>query len=239
MGKLLNLDGQRYGNLTVIGYSHHRKKVRIMKCLCDCGKLTFVSVSDLRSEHTKSCGCLITKILEDRNITHGMYGTKEYTAWRNIRARTTKEYRRDYERYGGRGITFQWHDDFEGFLAHIGMAPADGQRWSVERIDVNGNYEEGNIRWATDNDQAQNRRKASNNTSGVTGVAFHLKIKSDGREYTAAVAQVRVDGKNVTKSFSTLKYGLLESFALACKWREDMIKKLNDNGANYQPSHGK
>ena len=44
-------------------------------------------------------------------------------------------------------ITFQWKDDFEGFLAYIGKAPNDGQLWSVERIDVNGNYEEGNIRW--------------------------------------------------------------------------------------------
>jgi hypothetical protein len=165
--------------------------------------------------------------------------SKEYNAWCNIKQRISNCNRREFSRYGGRGITFQWQNDFEGFLNYIGKAPSDGQRWSVERIDVDGNYEEGNIVWATDCRQAQNRRKPITNHSGVTGVAFHLKKKKSGKQYTSAVAQVRINSRNVTKNFSVSKYGLLESFAMACHWRKVMIQELNVAGANYSEKHGK
>lgn len=244
MPKKLNLEGQKYGRLTVLKYSRNKGKVRYMECLCDCGNTKEVSVAGLRNGKTKSCGCLAHDILVERNYKHGnctrKEPTKEYIAFHNIIARTSDPSRHDYARYGGRGITFQWKDDFVGFLAYIGKAPDDGQLWSVERIDVNGNYEEGNIRWATIKDQNQNRRKPANNTSGTTGVAFNLKVKPNGRTYTNAVAQVAVDGKHVTKSFSVLKYGLLESFAMACAWRDSMIRRMNEKGlANYTEKHGK
>lgn len=240
----LNLEGEKYGKLTVIKYSHHKGKVRYMECLCDCGNTKAIAVGQLRGGGTKSCGCLVKEMLFERNFKHGncvgRVHTKEYIAFSNIRERTSNPKRHDYPRYGGRGITFQWHDDFEGFLAHIGKAPEDGQLWSVERIDVNGNYETGNIRWATIGDQNQNKRKPSNNTSGTTGVAFHQKVKADGKAYTNAVAQCEVNGRHVTKSFSVLKYGLLESFAMACVWRNNMLKKMNEEGlTNYTENHGK
>ena len=240
----LNLDGQKYGRLTVLKYSHNKGKTRYMECLCDCGNIKAVAVAELRSGGTKSCGCLARDILLERNYKHGNCirkgHTKEYIAFHNIISRTSDPKRHDYHRYGGRGITFQWKDDFEGFLAYIGKAPNDGQLWSVERIDVNGNYEEGNIRWATATEQNQNKRKQSNNTSGKTGVAFHLKVKPNGKSYTVAVTQFQVNGKKVSKSFSVLKYGLLESFAMACAWRDSMIREMNEKGlTNYTENHGK
>jgi hypothetical protein len=91
--------------------------------------------------------------------THGMTESPEYLAWDNMRARCTRPSYIGWENYGGRGITVcgEWLDSFEAFYDHIGPRPGPG--YSVDRIDNDGNYEPGNVRWATHSQQRINSRR--------------------------------------------------------------------------------
>lgn len=95
------------------------------------------------------------------NATHGLTKTKEYQAWARIKSRCYNINSEDYPDYGGRGITMcdEWCNSFMAFYQHVGKAP--GSQFSIDRIDNGGNYEPGNVRWATPYQQARNKR---NNT---------------------------------------------------------------------------
>ena len=120
---------------------------------------------------TKSCGCL--KI--SAPVKHGLYKTKIYRRWVNIKYRCYSESCIQYKNYGGRGIKVcdEWMYDFMSFYEHVKDLPnymEDG--YSIDRINNDGNYEPGNIRWADWHTQAANKRIGKNNTSGYIGVCY-------------------------------------------------------------------
>lgn len=181
------------------------------------------------------------------NKKHGFHKNhKTYKSWCKIKERCYNTNSPDYATYGAKGIVL--HDSFHNFVAfynEVGEPPNDGNRWSIDRIDYTKNYEPGNMRWATDFQQARNKGKMKNNSSGFTGVHWEDKVHPDGKNYTTyAVVQWKEydnSGKKLYKKkcFSVKKLGLMVAFANACQYREDQIEKLNNLGYGYSENHGK
>ena len=151
--------GKIYGRLTVlsISYDKNTKKYTSL-CKCECGNIKEYDFACVKSGNTSSCGCYYKEVRGKATITHNMSKSKEHKAWRHIKERCFNPNSDCYNNYGARGITMcqRWKDSFENFYADMGKAPS--AKHSVDRIDVNGNYEPGNCRWATDKQQSRNRR---------------------------------------------------------------------------------
>lgn len=160
MGRpIVDLTGQRFGMLTavkVVRRTHDNKAIWL--CKCDCGKKIKRTNGNLTANKRKktraSCGCGP----HGTRPTHAMSKTKEYKSWLSMRARCNRKTHHKYSLYGGRGIKVcrQWQNDFMAFFAHVGKRP-DG--CTLDRFPNNdGNYEPGNVRWATATQQNNNRR---------------------------------------------------------------------------------
>lgn len=228
--------GDRFGRLTIeTEVENPLKTGRKFLCLCDCGNASIVFLSNLRKgNHSNSCGCYSKEVQSERSKTHGKSQSKEYKSWQEMKYRCKNPMFGDYF---GRGITVfsEWVDSFESFFTYIGPMPVDDSMWTIERIDVNGNYEPGNVKWETNKNQNRNRRKFKNNTSGVAGVM----IRDEGNRGLRYIARwYDACGKLRCKSFSHKKYGS-NAWDLAVAYREQMIKELaEESGIVYGESHG-
>lgn len=129
-------------------------------CQCECGKTKKIKKYTLVSGASKSCG--LGKCRSARFHTHKLSASGEYECWQGIKRRIFKKNRGDYKHYGGRGIKMHeaWVNDFKAFYEHVGPRPSS--KHSLDRINNNGNYEPGNVRWVTIAEQAKNRRPAHN-----------------------------------------------------------------------------
>ena len=165
-------EGDKVGRLKVlrcVGIKNHR---RIWECRCDCGKIVNVRQDCLSRQVTTSCGC---KMLENqhkqmsRRTKHGMCKTRIYRIWIGMKQRCYSPKATGYADYGGRGITVcsDWTNDFMAFY-HWAMENGYTDDLSIDRIDVNGNYEPSNCRWATNSQQRSNQRQISLTHNGQT-----------------------------------------------------------------------
>ncbi len=146
--------GDIFGRLTVLGEEGRGKKFeRLYRCRCVCGNEIIASGGKLQSGNTRSCGCLRIEIATDTAKSRSTHGeshnnlTPEYLTWLSLRQRCYNPNNCGYSNYGERGITVdsKWKDSFESFLQDVGRRPSSEH--SIDRINVNGNYEPGNVRW--------------------------------------------------------------------------------------------
>lgn len=167
MSKAIYTSGMRFGRWVLL--ERDRSKTRCYwMCKCDCGTVRSVCFTNLRSGSSKSCGCYKAEVDHERFlkhehhrfVKHGQHGSPEYNAWRSMKERV-KPTSPNHAWYYDKGVTVceQWTNSFEDFLADVGLKPSPYH--SLDRFpDPNGNYEPGNVRWATASEQSLNRRNA-------------------------------------------------------------------------------
>lgn len=169
--------GNRYGNLSVISLSDRKdfRHERYWNCKCDCGSLIVVKGCHLRNGNTKGCGCL-----RGVKIKHGGANSSEYRIWIAIKSRCLNKNNTAYHHYGGRGIKIcsEWQNNFDTFIRHVGKRPTS--KHSLDRKDNDGDYEPGNVKWATQYEQSRNKR--NNITVNINGIFY-----SNGRDFCTAV----------------------------------------------------
>ena len=164
MSKFIDLSGKKFNKLEVLKFSHIEGKNSVWDCICDCGNKTSVKGYNLKSNHTKSCGCERINALKKTATTHGMFGKRFHNIYRQILRRCTEPKHKAFKNYGGRGIKCEWQsfdefkqDMFRSYNLHV-KKYGEGNT-TIDRINVEGNYSRKNCRWATWKIQANNKRK--------------------------------------------------------------------------------
>ncbi|WP_371763367.1 hypothetical protein [Massilia sp.] len=151
---------KQYTRITVLSqYRETGVKDKMASCICHCGKHFAASYSKVKLGQTRSCGCQGPAATIRRLTTHGLRNTREYKSWCAMKARCCNSDDAAFPDYGGRGITVcaRWIESAENFVADMGPCP-DG--FTIERNDVNGNYEPSNCRWASKKEQTRNKRNS-------------------------------------------------------------------------------
>ncbi len=200
---MIDLCGKKYGRLTAIA----RKGINvsgnaIWLCECDCGSNVFVSSNNLRSGHTKSCGCLRKELMTKHGHNRRNKQTSTYRSWASMIQRCTNPNSARYSRYGARNITIckQWME-FANFLKDMGESPTD--RHQIDRVDNDGNYCKENCRWATRTEQQRNTRRShvisyGGKTQCLAAWAEELCIV-----YATLWGRICVYGWSIEKAFTT------------------------------------
>lgn len=180
--KRAELTGQRFGRFTVIGLGKVKKNcngnnVYYWECKCDCGNTRYLLTNTLTSGISKSCGCLQRELQSQKKRTHGESKTLLFNKWRKMKDRCECPTHQAYKDYGGRGIKVC--DEWQKFENFRDWAYGNGyqEKLTLDRIDVNGNYEPSNCRWTTWKAQANNRR--SNHRVTAYGETHTIQEWSD------------------------------------------------------------
>lgn len=207
--------GKRFGRLLVL--KRDPDDIRRVICKCDCGAIKSTRYCVIE-QGTRSCGCLAAELASKRSKTHGLSKTRIYHCWSGIFRRCYKENDISYKNYGSRGIRVckRWHK-FENFYADMGNPPS--LKHSIDRIDVNGNYEPSNCRWATQKEQGNNTR-------------VNRRIKLNGTTLTLSQWSERLNIDRTTISKRIDKYKWSKTKALTTP-----VKYYQANKSRFSTAH--
>lgn len=201
MPNVIDLTGQKFGRLVVLGRKGSKNGKAAWECRCECGQIIVSRSCDLKQEKQTSCGCIKK---EGTHKTHGKSKDRLYRIWRNMKTRCANENIKAYKDYGGRGIKVcdEWIDNFQSFY-DWSMANGYSDRLTIERVNVNGNYEPSNCKWATMKDQQRN--KTNNHLLTFNGDTLTLAEWSEVTGIHRATLKSRLDagctvGKTLTES---------------------------------------
>ena len=204
--KLVDRTGQRFGRLVVIEQAGRTASKKVLwKCMCDCGNETQTDSGSLVTGNTESCGC----ILKEAITKHGGWKKSSYNTWRAMIRRCNNPKDKDYPRYGGKGVSvcLEWLD-YANFAQCMGEPQGDE---TLDRIDVYGNYEPSNCRWAGLTQQARNIRVRANSETGVTGVVlyknkYYAKITVKKKNYYSKVFHTIKEAAEAHKELERLHW---------------------------------
>lgn len=217
MPKFIDLTGQRFNRWVVLTYEEKSKWL----CRCDCGEIKKVNSNHLINGRSKSCGCLSREIaskrISIRNKTHGLCvdNSRLYNIWHSMKQRCYYNKNTSYPNYGGRGIGMcdEWKNNFKSFydwaIESGYQENAKRGQCTIDRIDVNGNYEPSNCRWTTIKEQSRNKR------------TNHF-ITCNGQTKTMAEWS-EIMGLSHTTIYDRLKAGLSEEEAVLRKKRKKIV----------------
>ena len=185
--RLKDLAGQKFGRLTVLSRAGSNKRngaLWLCACSCEYGRTAVVSSSHLLNGHTTSCHCLQLEKFALLTTRHGQarrFGySGAYKSWVDMIKRCTNPKHVFWKNYGGRGIVIcpAWMN-FENFYADMKDRP---KGLTLDRTDVDGNYEPGNCEWADRYQQAQNQRLRADSKTGCRGISI-----VGGKRYCAGI----------------------------------------------------
>ena len=201
MNRAKDCIGKKFGRLTILKIDHIEKSGQTyVLCKCDCGTEKIIKFGSVSTGLIVSCGCRKREVLGLGSITHGQSKTRLYSIWLNMRKRCYYSKYIEFENYGGRGISVcdEWRNDFEPFY---NWATNNGyaDNLSIDRIDVNGNYEPSNCRWANRKQQSRNRNN-------------NILITYNGETKTL-IEWAEIKNINYKKLWSRIKHN----------WSEDII----------------
>lgn len=157
----VDLTGKKFNRWTVESFACSVKGHKYYNCVCDCGTRKVVCGNNVKRGLSKSCGCLNSEMAANHCVEmsrHGLHKTRIYRIWEGMKRRCQTPSVHNFRDYGGRGITVC--DEWQEFVPFYEWAINNGysEELTLDRIDVNGNYEPGNCRWATWSEQSRNKR---------------------------------------------------------------------------------
>lgn len=199
----VNLSGLKFNKLTVIGFDKYIRTTAYWICECECGNKKSIQQTHLKSGKTKSCGCI-----KKKNANY-FYETNErlYNIWKGVKARCLNKNKKRYSDYGGRGIKIceEWKNA-ENFIQ---WALENGYKdnLTLERINVNGNYEPSNCKWVTTKEQAKNKRNSKiviydNNEYCLSDIIERLNLENEKVKIRNYITYHKL--KDVTKYLNKL-----------------------------------
>ena len=196
--------GRKFNALTILKKLNYANNQSFWLCQCDCGKKVEVRGGNLISGNTRSCGCR-------RGKSHGLSSSPEYQSWSCMKARCLNRNNKSYEYYGGRGITVcpQWINSFEQFYLDVGSKP--DPTFSLDRIDSNGHYEPGNVRWASPQEQWDNRKQIN-----LTMKSYQYETAKEYRAEEISVVDAKIDcSLELNAAIGKLTKSILDNKSLA------------------------